>query len=176
MIALTNYYEANLYTTSVSVTFQNGTLLTADGLTYNQLTGTFSLSDPSFLNSYYSVFHNNSSLYIEGIIFCSVSFVFLMMAVFFLKNTKLIAECMSFVMMVQVFGLSRIRDLPIDFQFYNVVKGYSYYEFEYIPNLFETILKKVGYSEVAIDSAVFVYGTQNLLYNFGSFIQIFILV
>ena len=62
LTVLTNYYSANLLTSSVSVNFQAGTLITASGSSYAQLTGTFSLSNPTFLNSYYSVFGVSSYL------------------------------------------------------------------------------------------------------------------
>ena len=53
---LTNYYSTNLWTSSISVNFQAGTLLTSSGSSYTQLSGSFSLSSPSYLNSYYETF------------------------------------------------------------------------------------------------------------------------
>jgi hypothetical protein len=59
---LTNYYPANALTSSVSVNFQAGTLLTGTGIPYNQLSGTVVLNNPTFLSSYYTIFSENSYL------------------------------------------------------------------------------------------------------------------
>ena len=70
--------------------------------------------------------------------------------------------------MVQVYGLGRVRGASYDFDFFDSVKGFSNYELAYVPNRFADPFYNNNYEEVAIDSAVFVFGTQNFIINFGS--------
>ena len=86
----------------------------------------------------------------------------------FLRNKKLTAECLAFVSMVQIFGLSRVRDAPYDFDYFGVLLGYANYELSFIPNAFANPFYSNNYSEVAVDSAAFAFTTQNFIINFGS--------
>ena len=42
-------------------------------------------------------------------------------------------------MLLQVLGISRIREFPINFDIYSVLVGYSYFELPFIPNVFLSI-------------------------------------
>ena len=77
LTVLTSYYPASPWSSTVAVNFQAGTLLTSSGTVYNQLTGSVSLSNPSYLNSYYATFDRNLFLQAEGIIFILLSFILL---------------------------------------------------------------------------------------------------
>jgi hypothetical protein len=66
-----------------------------------------------------------------------------------IANRKGYHEMMSFIMLLQVLGVSRIHDYPIDFDIYSVLKGYSYYELPFIPNVFATLFPD-GYKEVSL--------------------------
>ena len=68
--------------------------------------------------------------------------------------------------MVHLYGFSRVRDAPYDFDFYSVLSGYGYYELSFIPNAFANPFYANNYSEVAVDSAVFAYSSQNFIINF----------
>lgn len=70
--------------------------------------------------------------------------------------------------MVQIFGLSRVRDSPYDFHYFDTVTGYSHYEMRFVPNAFAGPFYSNNYSETSIDSAVFAFGMQNFVVNFGS--------
>lgn len=43
---------------------------------------------------------------------------------------------LAFIMVLQVIGLIRTRQYPIDFKVYSVLVGYSYFELSFIPNPF----------------------------------------
>ena len=45
----------------------------------------------------------------------------------------------AFIMFLQVMGITRIRQYPIDFNIYSVLLGYSYFELSFIPNGFAYI-------------------------------------
>ena len=70
--------------------------------------------------------------------------------------------------MVQVYGLSRVRGSPFDFSLFDSLKGFSYYELHFIQNHFANSFLDKAYTENVIDSAVFAFGTQNFIINFGS--------
>jgi hypothetical protein len=53
-----------------------------------------------------------------------------------IANRKGYHEMLSFIMLLQVLGISRIRQYPIDFNIYSVLLGYSYYELSFVPNGF----------------------------------------
>ena len=75
---------------------------------------------------------------------------------------------MALVGMIQIFGLSRVRDSPYDFNYFDTVTGYSHYEMRFIPNAFGFPFYISSYSETAIDPAVFAFGMQNFVVCFGS--------
>lgn len=50
-------------------------------------------------------------------------------------NRKGYHEMVSFIMLLQVLGISRIREFPINFDTYSVLVGYSYFELPFIPNI-----------------------------------------
>ena len=75
---------------------------------------------------------------------------------------------MALVGMIQIFGLSRVRDSPFNFDYFDVVTGFSHYEMRFVPNAFSYPFYTANYSETAIDSAVFSFGMQNFVVNFGS--------
>jgi len=164
---MTNYYPADPSSSTISINFQAGTLLASNGSLYNQLSGTVSLSNPTFLNSYYHVFNRNIYMQAEGIIFVLISFL-LLVGSYILKNNKLTAECLAFVAMIQIFGLSRVRDAPYNFSYFDTVVGYSHYEMRFVPNSFSFPFYQNNYSETSIDSAVFAFGMQNFIVAFGS--------
>ena len=43
---------------------------------------------------------------------------------------------LSFIMVLQVLGLMRAKQYPIDFNVFSILVGYSYYELSFIPNIF----------------------------------------
>ena len=132
-----------------------------------------SLSNSAFLNSYYQAFRPSWYLLVEGIVFIILSLI-LFVASLFLRNRKLTAECLALVSMVQLFGLSRVRDAPYDFDLTGVLEGFSYYEMSFVPNVFANPFYEHNYSEAAVDSAVFALGSQNLVLNFGSIFYFFL--
>ena len=40
----------------------------------------------------------------------------------------------SFIMFLQVLGITRIREFPINFDVFSVLVGYSYFEMPFLPN------------------------------------------
>ena len=170
---LTNYYPTDVWTSTISINFQAGTLITSTGSSYSQLTGTMSLSSPAYLNTYYSVFSTSLNLQIEGMVFTGISLL-LFLSSLFLKSARVSAECMSLVSMVQIFGLARVKDFPFSFEYYNSLVGYSFYELRNVGNPFTYLFMQSNYSETAIDSAVFVFGSQNFLLNFGTLFLVFL--
>ena len=142
---LTNYQAVNIQTSSILVNFQAGTLISSSGSSYSQLSGTVSFNTPAFLNSYYEFFSSNNSLQIEGIVFVLLSFVLFLCSIP-LKNKKLVAECLAFIGMVQIFGLARVRGASYDFEFFDSLKGYSMFELRFIKNHFATPFTNNNYS------------------------------
>ena len=84
---------------------------------------------------------------------------------------------MAFVYMVQTVGIMRLRSINDNqFQYYNTVKGYSYYELQFIPNKIYDAFAKNGYSETVIDPALFVYGFQNFFLCFGQLVYTYLIL
>ncbi len=50
-------------------------------------------------------------------------------------SRKAYHEVMAFIMVVETIGLMRIREYPIELNFYTILQGFSAYEFNFIPNL-----------------------------------------
>lgn len=75
-------------------------------------------------------------------------------------------------MLLQVIGITRIREYPINYNIYSVLLGYSYFELPFLPNGFAYIFPP-GYIEVSQDPVEFALGNHNLLLNLGAIIQIF---
>ena len=111
----------------------------------------------------------------EGIIFILLSSL-LFVGSLFLKDKKLSAECMALVSMVQLFGLSRVRDIGLDFNYYSSLTGFSFYEMRFIPNRLADPFLQHNYSEEAIEAAAFAFGSQNFIVNFGSLFCFFLAV
>ena len=80
---------------------------------------------------------------------------------------------MAFIMFLQVIGISRIRQYPIDFNIYSVLLGYSYFELSFIPNGFAYIFP-AGYREISLDPVAFALSSHNAVLNLGSIIQVFV--
>jgi hypothetical protein len=83
-------------------------LIAADGTVYQSTTGSFSLSDPIFMSSYYNSLTKNIGYGAEGMIFVILS-VLLLIIVLVIANRKTYHEVMSFIMTIQVLGLSRVK-------------------------------------------------------------------
>ena len=123
---ITDYSTADFSVTTVVVDFPGTTLVSADGLLYQSTTGSFSLSDPSFQQSLYQIFGKDLTLGAEGIIFIILSILLLIFQLV-IANRKGYHEMMAFIMFLQVMGISRIRQFPIDYNVYSVLLGFSYY-------------------------------------------------
>lgn len=76
-------------------------------------------------------------------------------------------------MTLQVLGITRARQYPIDFDIYSVLVGYSYFELSFIPNPFSQLFPP-DYVENALEPLTFSFGGQNLILNLGSIILIFL--
>ena len=86
---LTNLIPVSLASSSVSVSFRAGALMTASGASYNQLTSSVTLSSStSFIKSYYEVFGSFIYQQAEGIVFVLLSFLLLLTAIFWLRELK----------------------------------------------------------------------------------------
>jgi hypothetical protein len=148
------------------VNFRVGALLSSNGVAYNQVTGTFSLSESSFLRSYYYAFGVDNSFQTLGIVFIAVSLLFLLIALLF-RSIRAVNESLHLIQLLQLIGLCRLRYLPIVLDYYNCLIGFSYYELQFLPNGFSYLFPQF-YTEQSVDSVTFVYGTGNLILNFGS--------
>ena len=76
-------------------------------------------------------------------------------------------------MTLQVLGIIRARQYPINFDIYSVLLGYSYYELPFIPNGFIQLFP-VSYVENALEPLTFAFGGQNFITNLGSIIEVFL--
>lgn len=76
-------------------------------------------------------------------------------------------------MTLQVLGLTRARQYPIDFDVFSVLVGYSYYELSFVPNGFASMFAP-AYLENSLQPLAFTFGSQNLILNLGSIIEIFL--
>ena len=90
------------------VDFPSNSLVSEDGLLYQSTTGNYALSSPTFQQSLYEVFSKNVTLGAEGMIFLLLSVVLLVLQLI-IANRKGYHEIMSFIMFLQVMGLTRIR-------------------------------------------------------------------
>ena len=86
--------------------------------------------------SYIQTFSQDAGLQAEGITFVLFSFVLLLVSAFATQNLKLQNQCMDLVQLIQIYGLSRIRPLPLSQDFYNLIYGFSHYELSFLPNAF----------------------------------------
>jgi hypothetical protein len=134
----TNYVSTDFSVATVVVDFPGTALISADGLLYQSTTGSYSLSDPIFQQSLYQVFAKDITLGAEGMVFLVLSLLLLIFQLV-IANRKGYHEMMAFIMFLQVMGISRIRQFPIDFNIFSVLLGYSYYELPFIPNGFAYI-------------------------------------
>lgn len=75
-------------------------------------------------------------------------------------------------MILQVVGITRIRQYPINFNVYSVLVGYSYFELPFLPNGFTGIFPP-SYQEVSLAPVTFALGNQNLIMNLGSIIEMY---
>jgi hypothetical protein len=142
-------------------------------MAYNQLTASVNLNTPTFIQSYLAIFSQQLNLQAEGISFVLISLILLLCAIFLIKDVWLIHECMAFVQLVQIIGLSRVRPFPFQFDFYNTLLGFSYYELSFVPNEFGLAFPN-SYSETSLASAAYSYGSQNFILNFGSIFLIYL--
>jgi hypothetical protein len=117
--------------------------------------------------SYYNAYGRNLHDQIEGIVFVVLSTFLLVLSLCF-RSEEAVGEAAAYVQLVQMVGLMRVRALPIVLSVYNVFVGFSYYELQYIPNPLTYFISTFTLQEAASDSATLVYGSQNIIYNFGS--------
>ena len=122
----TDFANADFSVASVVVDFPGTTLISADGLLYQSTTGSYALSDPIFQQSYYQIFSKNVTYETEGIVFILLS-VLLLIFQLVIANRKGYHEMMAFIMFLQVMGITRVKQYPIDFNVYSVLLGYSYF-------------------------------------------------
>jgi hypothetical protein len=66
-----------------------------------------------------------------------------------IANRKGYHEALSFIMTLQVLGITRARQYPMNFDIFSVLLGYSYYELSFIPNAFASLFP-VNYVENAL--------------------------
>lgn len=90
-----------------------------------------------------------------------------------ITNRKGYHEMMAFIMLLQVFGISRIRQYPINFNIYSVLLGFSHYELSFIPSVF-SLMFPPGYRERSLDPVTFALGNHNALRNLGPIIQVYL--
>ena len=83
-----------------------------------------------------------------------------------ITNRKGYHEMMAFIMLLQVMGLTRIREYPINFNIYSVLLGFSHFELSFIPNGFSYIFP-AGYQEQSLQPVAFALGSHNSLLNLG---------
>lgn len=169
---ITNFQEADFSSASVVVDFPGTSLISADGLLYQSTTGSYSLSNPVFQASYFAIFSKDVSLSIEGIVFILLSILLLIFQLI-IANRKGYHEMMAFIMLLQVLGITRIRQYPINFNIYSVLIGFSYYELPFVPNGLASIFPD-SYKEYSLDPVAFTLGNHNLLPNLGPIIQMFL--
>lgn len=86
--------------------------------------------------SYIQTFSQNNSLQAQGITFVLFSFLLLLFSLFAASDLALNHQCMNFVQLIQIYGLSRIRPFPFSLDFYNFIFGFSHYELSFLPNVF----------------------------------------
>ena len=109
--------------------------MSSDGLLYQSTTASFALSSPIFQQSLFAAFSQDIRLGAEGIVFILLSLL-LLLSQLIITNRKGYHEMVSFIMFIQVLGIARIREFPINFDVYSVLEGYSYFELPFIPNVF----------------------------------------
>lgn len=172
---VTNYEAADPSSSTISITFSAGALISANGSAYNQLTNEVSLTNPTFLSSYIQTFSQTNLIQAQGISFILLSFLLLLLSLFAASDVNINNDCMALVQLIQIYGLSRIRPFPFELDFYNFIYGFSHYELSFIPNGFSYIFPS-SYSQASIDSISFAIGSQNLVLNFGSIFQVIILL
>ena len=123
---ITNAVTTDFSVSTVVVDFPGNSLISTDGLLFQSTTGSFSLSDPIFQRSLYDYFFKNDTYGAEGMIFILLSILLLIFQLV-ITNRKGYHEMLSFIMLLQALGISRIRQYPINFNIYSVLLGYSYY-------------------------------------------------
>lgn len=99
----------------------------------------------------------------EGIVFLILSLLLLTFQLI-ITDRKGYHEMMSFIMLLQVMGITRIREYPINFNIYSVLLGYSYYELPFVPNLVASTFP-AGYKEESLEPVAFALGNHNALDN-----------
>lgn len=104
----TNYQSFDLSTANVVINFPANSLVSSDGLLYQSTTGSFPLSSPIYMQSYYSVFSKDVTLGAEGMIFVILSLLLLGMQLV-IANRKGYHEALAFIMTLQVLGITRAR-------------------------------------------------------------------
>ena len=122
----TNYIPADFSVAEVVVDFPANSLVSVDGLMYQSTTGAFDLSDPTFQQSVFKAFSQDVRMGGEGVMLILLSLLLLIFQLM-IANRKGYHEVVSFIMFIQVLGLSRIHELPINFDKYSVMVGYSYF-------------------------------------------------
>jgi len=137
---VTSYLPADILTSYVTVSFAGGILVSQAGQIYQTSTATFSLASPSFFQSYYTVFVSNRSAKALGIFFTCFSLLLVVLSLILLSaKSQYIHEFFAFALLIQLLGLLRIRPMPINFEVYNILRGFSLYELWFIPNIFTAI-------------------------------------
>lgn len=89
-----------------------------------------------------------------------------------IANRKGYHESMAFIMLLQVLGIFRIREYPINFNIFSALRGYSYFQLSFIPNAFQLMFPP-GYNENSIEPVAFALGSQNCVLNLGPIIECF---
>lgn len=167
----TNFQTVDFSTSNVVINFEAGVLVSSDGTIYQSTTGNFAMSSPIFSQSFYEAFSKDISSGAEGMIFILLSIILLVFQLV-ITNRKGYHEILAFIMVLQVLGITRIREYPIDYDVYSVLVGYSYFELSFIPNAFKSIFPSY-YTELGAPPVVFALGNHNLILNLGSIIQVY---
>jgi hypothetical protein len=88
-------------------------------------------------------------------------------------DVKILNEWLYYEMFLQVVGLLRYARYPVIFTVYNILQGFSLWEFLYVPNYLALVFPAT-YSETSYDIVTFVNTNHNFLINFGSELLIFL--
>ena len=110
VIYITTNYDSNFDPNyaSIQIDFEGGVLRTETGIVFQTTTGSFSLTDPAFTSSVYENFGKNITYGAEGMVFLCIAVVLLVIQLV-ITNRKAYHEMLSFVMLLQIIGLIRVK-------------------------------------------------------------------
>ena len=107
-----------------------------------------------------------------GITFICIMLV-LYLIVMFIQDKRTYHEQMSYIMLLQCIGLSRMRGYPIANAVFGALTGFSQMEMLFIPNVFYLNFPE-GYDELGYASVEFAWGNHNYINHMGSLLLIYL--